>query len=89
MGWPYDSLIKNVFMPYLQQHGEAAIKLLVEGSISSQVFLSAYKKLSPIEEMPKKEKEEMKLYVRELFPDNTPEEKLNACKIIYTIGNLV
>jgi hypothetical protein len=88
MGCPYDSLIKKVYIPHFHQHGESAIPFLVNGLLSSKVFLSVYKTLPPIEEMEKKEKDEMKKYVRDLFPNKTPEEKLNACKIIYTIGNL-
>mgnify|MGYP001470646088 CR=1 FL=1 len=89
MGWPFDSLIKEVYLPYFQKHGELAIPALVNGKISSMAFLSEYKKLSPIEEMPEQEKKEMKLYVIKMFSDKTIEEKLNACKIIYTIGNLL
>lgn len=88
MGWPYDSLIKKVYIPHFHQNGESAIPFLVNGLLSSKVFLSAYKNLSPIEQMEKKEKDEMKKYVRDLFPNKTPEEKLIACKIIYTIGSL-
>jgi hypothetical protein len=39
--------------------------------------------------MPGKEKKEMKSYVIAMFPDKTIEEKLDACKIIYTIGTLL
>lgn len=53
------------------------------------VFLSAYKRLPPIEEMPEKEKAEMKAYVKELVPRGTVEELVNAAKIVYTIGNMI
>ena len=52
-----------------------------------KLWLSKYKSLPPIEDMPEKEKKEMKSYVIAMFPTKTIEEKLNACKIIYTIGN--
>lgn len=88
MEWPYDDLIEKVFIPHFHQKGESAIPFLVNGIISSKCFLSAYKKVAPIEEMLKKEKDEMKKYVRDLFPNKTPQEKLDACKIVYTIGTL-
>jgi len=53
------------------------------------IFLEAYKKLEPIEKMPDKEKKEMKQYVIENFPDKTTEQKLNICRIVYTIGTLL
>lgn len=84
----YDGLIKENFMPYFHKHGESSIPFLVEGKISSMVFLWAYRKLAPIEKMPKNEKDDLKKYVRNLFPNFTPKQKLNACKIIYTIGTL-
>jgi len=39
--------------------------------------------------MPEGEKKELKKYVHELFPNKTVQEKLEAAKIIYTIGNLL
>lgn len=88
MGWPYDSLIEKVYIPYFHRHGEPSIPFFVNGLLSSRVFLSAYKNLPPIDKIEKKEKDEMKKYVRDLFPNKTPQEKLDACKIVYTIGTL-
>lgn len=45
--------------------------------------MEKYKTLIPIEQMPEDEKMEMKKYVRALFPDKTPAEKLEACKVLY------
>lgn len=88
-GWPYQGLIDEIFLPYFQKHGESAIPFLVDGQISSLAFLSAYRFINPIETMPEKEKKEMKQYVIELFPEKTTEQKLQACKIIYTIGSII
>lgn len=88
MGWPYDDLIEKIYLPHFQKYGESSIPGLVNYSVSTKAFLSAYKKLKPIEEMPEIEKSEMKQYVRKLFKDKTPKEKLEACKVIYTIGTL-
>jgi len=92
MGWPftgYDGLIEKVFIPHFNTHGESSIPYLVDGRISRMAFMSAYRSLPPIEEMPPKEKKEMKQYIISLFPDKTPEEKIIACKIVYTIGTLI
>lgn len=88
-GFPLKGLIDEVYLPYFQKMGEAAIPHLINSSVSRMCFLAAYKHLPPIEQMPEKEKKEMKKYVIELFPDKTPEEKIEACKIIYTIGTLL
>lgn len=89
MAWPFDSLIKDVYLPHFQKYGEEAIPGFVNGIVSRQAFLSAYKDLSPIETMDEKEKREMKAYVISLFPEKTAQDKLEACKIIYTIGTLL
>lgn len=86
---PFNSLIDEVFIPYFHKHGESSIPFLVNSRMSRLSFLSAYRHLPPIEQMEEQEKKEMKKYVIELFPDKTPEEKIEACKIIYTIGNLL
>lgn len=92
MAWPFtgkDGTIENVFLPYFHEKGEVAIPTLVNGIVSRQAFLSAYKNLPPIEEMEESAKKEMKKYVIELFPEKTSDEMVDACKIIYTIGTLV
>ena len=81
-------LVEKIFLPYFMKTGEASIKFLVNGSVSGMAFLSEYKKLKPLEALNKKEKDDLKKYVIDLFPEFTSEQKLNACKIIYTIGTL-
>jgi hypothetical protein len=82
-------LINEVYLPHFQKHGEGAIPSLVNSRVSRICFLSAYKQLPPIEEMPEEEKKEMKAYVISLFPNKTTAEKLEACKIVYCIGTLL
>jgi hypothetical protein len=79
----------DMYLGYFQAKGEAALKVICNLSIPSMVFLEAYKKLEPIEKMPEKEKKEMKQYVIENFPNKTIEQKLDICKIVYTIGTLL
>lgn len=66
--------------------GEQVLPFQVNSTLMSKLWLSKYKTLPPIEEMPEKEKREMKAYIISMFPEKTIEEKLNACKIIYTLG---
>lgn len=87
--WPYESMILDIFIPIFHQKGEGIIPSFVNNKIPNNAFLSAYKYLEPIEKMDEKEKIEMKQYVCKLFPNKSPKDKLNACKIIYTIGNLL
>lgn len=89
MGWPFNILIKDIYLPKFHKEGEAAIPFFVNSSLARRSFLSEYKNLPPIEKMPEHEKREMKKYVIQMFPDKTTEEKLEACKIIYTLGNIL
>lgn len=86
-------LRENLFLKtYRSKSGvdaENYLRCLCTGRISKIVFLAAYKKLPPIEEMPDHEKKEMKLYIHELLPGRTVEEKLDACKVLYSIGTLL
>lgn len=88
-----NSLRERLFLrTYQQLHGEESekyLKFMLESNISKLAFLDAYKKLPPISEMPEKEKKEMKLYVHQLFPNKSVEEKLDACRVLYTIGTLL
>lgn len=88
-GFPFGSLIDNVYLPHFNKHGEDAIPYLVNGIVSRQAFMSAYRRLPPIEGMDEVEKKKMKSFVIKLFPEKTVQEKLEACKIIYTIGTLI
>lgn len=88
MGWPFDELLVKIYIPYFHQHGEAALKFLVEGQISSKSFLSVYKEMPPIEELSDIEKKKLKETAIALFPEKSVEELVSACKIIYSIGTI-
>jgi len=83
---PAESL-RQYFIGEFQKHGESVLPFQVNSTLMSKLWLSKYKSLPPIEEMPEHEKHEMKKYVISMFPNKTIQEKLDACKIIYTIGN--
>lgn len=85
-------MFKTLLQYYLSEFervGEPILKTICNCSVPSTVILNAYKSLPPIEMMDDREKKEMKQYVIETFPDKTIEEKLNCCKIVYTIGTLL
>lgn len=88
-GWPFASLIENVYLPHFHKEGEKAIKHFLNSSIATRSFMSAYKQILPIEEMSEKDKLELKRFVNELIPDKTTEEKLIACKLIHALGTLL
>lgn len=84
-------MFKELIQYYLdefQRRGEAAVVDICNLSVPSRIILEKYKTLAPIEEMEEKEKKEMKQYIIEIFPNKTIQEKLNCCKIFYTIGTL-
>ena len=92
MGWPFsgkDGMIEKIWLPLVHGDGEKWLPFLVNGKLSSMAFLSAYRDLPPIEQMPEKEKGEMEQFIDGLFQEKTQEEKIDACKIIYTIGTLL
>jgi len=96
MGWPFTGktgLIENVYLRiYRSKNGDDAelcLKGLLTGTVSRMAFLSAYRDLPPIETIPEKERKESELYISELIPEITEEDKLTACKVLYTIGTLL
>lgn len=96
MGWPFtgeNGLIEKVYLKgYRERSGEEAdrwLKGLLTSTISKKAFMSAYRDLPTIETMPEKERKEMELYIQELLPEATEEEKQTACKVLYTIGTLL
>jgi hypothetical protein len=85
-------MFESLFQMYLnefQQKGEPVLKAICNCAVPSKVILEKYKTIAPIEMMNDKEKSEMKKYVNGLFPGATPQFRLDACKIIYTIGTLL
>jgi len=57
-------------------------------AIPRHVFLSKYKSVPPIETIDNEEKIGWRKFVNETFPGTPPEFRLEALKIIYTIGIL-
>lgn len=79
----------SLYLSFFSNHGESALKAICNCSIPSQVVLLKYKSLPPIETLPDEEKKKLKEYVIELFPEKTIEEKINCCRIVYTVGSFL
>lgn len=82
----------GLFSEYLKmfnKDGEGFLKAVCNCKVPSDVILEKYKNLVPIENIGEKEKQELWEYAGELFPDKTREEKLNCCRIVYTIGSFL
>jgi len=83
---PCESL-RHYWINEFNRLGEQVLPFQCNSTLMKQLWLSKYKSLPSIETMPEKEKKEMKSYVISMFPEKSIQEKLDACKIIYTIGN--
>lgn len=85
---PAESL-RQYWIEEFNKQGESVLKFQVNSSLMSRLWLAKYKELPPIESMPEQEKKEMKQYIISMFPEKSTKEKLDACKIIYTIGTIL
>ncbi len=81
-----DKLTQELFLRRFHEKGEAALPFLCESRVSQLCFLSAYKNLEP---MDKNERKSLKVYVNVMFPDKPARFRVNAMRIIYTIGTLL
>lgn len=86
------SLFKPLLDYYLgcfQSQGEPALQTICNCTVPSEVVLSEYKKLTPIENLSEKEKRELWEYAKEKYPEGNDETRIRFTKIVYTIGNLI
>lgn len=83
----YESL-RQLYIQMFQENPEKVLPTLCKLTLPHKVFLAAYENLTPIEAFQPEEKREWKLFVHELFPNESIQFKLDAVKIIYTIGQL-
>ena len=79
----------NMYLAEFQNKGEVVLKTICNCTVPSNVVLSHYKKLVPIEDLPEKDKNELWLYAKEIYPDGDKETRIRFTKIVYTIGNLI
>lgn len=64
------------------------LKSLCVMTLSRKAFLKKYESLPSLETVSNEEKVNWRKFVNEIFPDENPEFRLEAMKIIYTIGVL-
>ncbi len=81
--------MRQFFIQKFHEQGEEGLKTICNLSVAQTLFMSKYKDFPPIETLPPEDKTDMKRYVHNLFPGKTVEFKLQAAKIIYTMGNMV
>lgn len=80
--------LRELYIGMFQADPQKTLPTLCKMTLAKKVFLDAYKKLPPIEAFPHEEKIKWKAFVHELFPNASVQDKLDAVKIIYTIGEL-
>ena len=84
----YKSLLKY-YLDYFQEHGEPALVRICNCIVPSKIIIRAYKKLTPIEDLPTKEKNELWEYAKQMYPDGDKETRMRFIKITHTIGHLL
>lgn len=80
------SLRDNVYLKTFHEKGESYLTFLCESRVARMAFLSAYKELEPIS---REERKGLKVYVTAMFPDKSARFRVEAIRIIYTVGNLL
>lgn len=83
----FDGLIQK-YIDQFHQKGEEVVKAIVNCKVPSEIVLTKYNSLPPIETLSKEERAEMWEHMRETFPEKSNEELIKAAKIYYTIGTL-
>lgn len=77
----------ELYIKMFHEKGESAIIFFCKSTVAKNVFLSKYNKLEhKIDKMGGEEKKELKLYVNELFKNEPPQFRLDACKIIFCLN---
>jgi hypothetical protein len=85
---PCDEM-RQFFLQKFNEQGEESLPILCSLTVPQNLFMDKYKSLPPIETLPPEEKTKMKQYVHAMFPGKDVQFKLQAAKIIYTIGNMI
>jgi len=84
----FKELIKY-YISMFQRDGQQALVTLCNCKVPSDILLIEYKKLSPIEDMSEKEKQDYWEYAKEIYPAGDTETRLKLIKITYVIGTLL
>jgi hypothetical protein len=81
--------MRQFYLQKFNEQGEEALKVLCNLDLAQKLFIEKYKSFPPIETLSTEEKTKMKQYVHEIFPGKDVQFKLQAAKIIYTIGSML
>lgn len=84
----------EIMQPFVQRSKESEDYMLkiIEMSLKYKVFKECFKviytKMTPIEDLPTKEKQDLWDYVKVKFPNRKQDEKIQLCKSVYVMGSL-
>lgn len=79
--------LRQFWVEEFNKFGERVLPFQCNSSVMRQAWLDKYRQMPPFSTMSEEEKKETMAYVIEMFPNRSSKEKLEACQIIYTIGN--
>jgi len=79
--------LAGLYLDMFYQRGGEALPTLTKLTAPKLVWLSIYKDFPPIESISKKERWDLFRYVIASFPEYERMDKMDAARIVYTIGN--
>lgn len=84
-----------LFAHYLNEftiNGEPVLKALINSDVPRKIVVERYERFPKeqrLETMSSKDKKELWEYVKELLPHGTKQQRLDAAKVVFTIGTLL
>ena len=84
----------EILQPFVERSKESEDYMLkiIEMSLKYRVFKECfrvvYNRMTPIEDLPKDEKQDLWDYVKVKFPNRKQDEKIQLCKSVYVMGSL-
>lgn len=74
----------------VHEKGEPGLITVCNCHVPSQVMLLEYRKLkTKLEDLPQQERQQLWQFAYDNFPLKTKEQRIDVCKIVHTIGNLL
>ena len=80
------SSLRDMCVKMFHEKGEEAIVFICRSSVARKLWLSKYKTMPQLSELDAEEKNKLKIYVNDLFKGETPQFRLEACQIIFTLN---
>lgn len=84
----------EIMQPFVQRSKESEdymlkiIEMSLKYAVFKECFKVIYSKMTPIEDLPKQEKQDLWDYVKVKFPNRKQNEKIQLCKSVYVMGSL-